>query len=83
MFGCKHKHVSFPFGSSGLVWRRCLDCGARRMYDWERMRSVGPWHYERVDDRQQPVRLAEPSRTRLNGIERHELREMGVDPEDL
>jgi len=49
LFGCSHRHTSFPFTRrAGAVGRRCepgketyvvcLDCGKRFAYDWAAMR---------------------------------------------
>jgi hypothetical protein len=45
MFGCSHKHTSFPM--SRRVKEKiqpcyivCLDCGEEFLYDWERMEVI-------------------------------------------
>ena len=53
MFGCKHKHCSFPITVRGKLRRIkaasvtgtyvvCLDCGMEFPYDWKEMRIVWP-----------------------------------------
>ena len=37
LFGCRHKHLTFPLTVKKRTWRTCLDCGAEVIYDWERM----------------------------------------------
>jgi hypothetical protein len=57
LFGCGHKHYSFPI-TVKKGWRSaaasvtgtyvvCLDCGKEFPYDWKQMRIVKP-HGERV-----------------------------------
>ena len=44
LFGCHHRHLSFPISSRGPVWHPphvvCLDCGRSFVYDWDEMRIV-------------------------------------------
>ena len=51
VFGCSHKHCSFPITVRGRLRRSaaaavtgtyvvCLDCGQEFPYDWKRMKMV-------------------------------------------
>jgi RNase P subunit RPR2 len=51
LFGCWHRHCSFPLTVRGQLRRRaaasvtgtyvvCLDCGQEFPYDWNRMKRV-------------------------------------------
>ena len=53
LFGCWHKHLSFPISSKRGQRRPaaaqqtgtyvvCLDCGKEFAYDWQQMRIVAP-----------------------------------------
>jgi hypothetical protein len=53
VFGCSHKHCSFPRTVRGKLRRSgaasvtgtyvvCLDCGQEFPYDWEEMKMVHP-----------------------------------------
>lgn len=46
MFGCWHQRMSLPFTRGGETYRTCVDCGARRRYDLERWRMIGPFYRE-------------------------------------
>lgn len=52
LFGCWHRHLSFPRSDKALrrkshaadqtgMYVVCLDCGEEFAYDWERMRVLG------------------------------------------
>jgi hypothetical protein len=52
VFGCSHKHCSFPITVKGKLRRSeaasvtgtyvvCLDCGKEFPYDWKEMKFVG------------------------------------------
>jgi hypothetical protein len=53
LFGCWHRHLSFPrsvsrgerrfpAASETGTYVVCLDCGKEFAYDWEEMRLLGP-----------------------------------------
>lgn len=44
VFGCWHRRMSLPFTRGGETYRTCVDCGARRRYDLEQWRMVGPFY---------------------------------------
>lgn len=45
MFGCWHKELSRPFTSVRESYRVCLDCGARKHFDTETLKTFGPFYY--------------------------------------
>jgi hypothetical protein len=45
VFGCWHKHLSRPFTSVKESYRVCLDCGARKHFDTETLKTFGSFHY--------------------------------------
>lgn len=44
VFGCWHRHMSLPFTRRGETYRTCVDCGARRRYDLEQWKMIGPFY---------------------------------------
>lgn len=45
MFGCWHKELSRPFTNVRESYRVCLDCGARKHFDTETLKTFGPFYY--------------------------------------
>jgi hypothetical protein len=45
MFGCWHKQLSRPFTSVKESYRVCLDCGARKQFDTQTLKTFGPFYY--------------------------------------
>ena len=45
IFGCWHKQLSRPFTSSNGSYRACLNCGARKHFDTQSLRTSGPFYY--------------------------------------
>lgn len=45
MLGCWHKRLSRPFSNRDASYRTCLDCGARRKFDAENLKTFGPFYY--------------------------------------
>jgi len=45
LFGCWHKELSRPFTIGQDSYRACLDCGARKQFDTENLRTFGAFHY--------------------------------------
>ncbi len=45
VFGCRHKSLTRPFTEMRVSYRACLDCGARKKFDTEDFRTVGPFYY--------------------------------------
>jgi len=66
LFGCGHKHYTWPMGRRPTV--QCLDCGRRIRYDWDRMRLT-----EALDD--QPMGIYE-RRPETTGVLLPKLRDL-------
>lgn len=45
IFGCWHKKLSRPFTNKKASYRACLDCGARKRFSPETLKTFGPFHY--------------------------------------
>ncbi|HEY0658014.1 MAG TPA: hypothetical protein VGD05_06055 [Pyrinomonadaceae bacterium] len=45
LFGCWHKQLSRPFTNNQSSYRTCLNCGARKRFDTQNMKTVGPFYY--------------------------------------
>lgn len=45
IFGCWHKELSRPFTAKRSSYRACLDCGARKRFDSDSLRTIGPFYY--------------------------------------
>lgn len=45
VFGCWHSELSRPFTSSAGSYRVCMDCGARRQFDTETLKTHGAFYY--------------------------------------
>ena len=45
IFGCWHKRLTRPFTNRNASYRACLDCGARRRFNPETLKTFGPFHY--------------------------------------
>ena len=45
VFGCWHKRLTRPFTEKHDSYRACIDCGARKKFDTEDFRTVGPFYY--------------------------------------
>jgi hypothetical protein len=45
LFGCWHKQLSRPFTSKNSSYRTCLHCGARKRFDTNTLKTVGPFYY--------------------------------------
>ncbi len=45
IFGCWHKTLTRPFTNRNASYRACLDCGARRHFSPETLKTFGPFHY--------------------------------------
>ena len=45
LFGCWHKKLSRPFTNKKGSYRACLDCGARKRFSTETLRTFGPFYY--------------------------------------
>jgi len=45
LFGCWHKSLSRPFTIGNDSYRACLDCGARKHFDPQTLKTFGSFHY--------------------------------------
>lgn len=45
LFGCWHKQLSRPFTIGRASYCACLNCGARKRFDTETLRTFGAFHY--------------------------------------
>lgn len=45
LFGCYHKNLSRPFSESGVSYRSCLACGARKRFDSKSLRTFRSYYY--------------------------------------
>lgn len=45
LFGCWHKQLSRPFTNRNASYRACLNCGARKRFDTETLKTTGPFYY--------------------------------------
>lgn len=45
IFGCWHKRISRPFTTKESSYRTCLDCGARRKFNPENLKTSGPFYF--------------------------------------
>ncbi len=48
LFGCWHKNISRPFSQGKIAYRNCLDCGARRQFNPETLKTYGHFHFPPV-----------------------------------
>ena len=48
IFGCRHKRLSRPFSDKNSSYCACLECGARKHFDAETLRSSGSFYYPPV-----------------------------------
>ena len=48
LFGCWHKKLSRPFTNKNSSYRGCLDCGARKRFDTETLKTFGSFYYPPV-----------------------------------
>ena len=45
LFGCWHKRLTRPITDKNISYRACLECGARKRFDPEVFRTLGPFYY--------------------------------------
>ena len=45
IFGCWHKDLSRPFTDRKSSYRACLECGARKHFDAENLKTFGSFYY--------------------------------------
>ena len=45
LFGCLHKNLSRPFSKGKVGYRSCLECGARRRFDADSLKTYRTYYY--------------------------------------
>jgi len=45
MFGCFHRNLSRPFSSGEVSYRSCLECGARKRFDTDSLKTFRNFYY--------------------------------------
>ena len=45
IFGCYHRNLSRPFNSGEVSYRSCLECGARKRFDTDSLRTFRSFYY--------------------------------------
>ncbi len=45
LFGCWHQEISRPFTIGKNSYRACLNCGARKHFDPQTLKTFGSFHY--------------------------------------
>jgi len=45
IFGCWHRRLSRPITTDNETYQTCLECGARRRFDYGTFRSFGRFYY--------------------------------------
>ena len=55
LFGCWHKNISRPFSQGKIAYRNCLDCGARRQFNPETLKTFGQFHFPPVIKEEQEL----------------------------
>jgi len=45
LFGCYHKNLSRPFNKGDISYRSCLECGARKRFDSDSLRTFRSYYY--------------------------------------
>ena len=48
LFGCRHKDVSRPFANGKAIYRSCLQCGARRQFNYHTFETYGNFYFPPV-----------------------------------
>jgi hypothetical protein len=45
VFGCQHRRLGRPFTTNRESYRSCLQCGARKHFDSENLKTFGSFYY--------------------------------------
>jgi hypothetical protein len=48
LFGCWHNNISRPFTQGKTAYRSCLDCGARKPFNPETLKTYGDFYFPPV-----------------------------------
>lgn len=44
LFGCGHRNLSRPFSHKRTTYRTCLQCGARKQFDTQTLKTLGKFY---------------------------------------
>jgi hypothetical protein len=44
LFGCGHRNLSRPFSHKRTAYRACLQCGARKQFDTQTLKTFGGFY---------------------------------------
>jgi hypothetical protein len=44
LFGCGHQNLSRPFSHKRTAYRTCLQCGARKQFDMQTLKTYGGFY---------------------------------------
>ena len=44
LFGCGHRNLSRPFSHKRTAYRSCLQCGARKQFDIQTLKTFGAFY---------------------------------------
>jgi hypothetical protein len=44
LFGCGHRNLSRPFSHKSAAYRACLQCGARKQFDTQTLKTFGGFY---------------------------------------
>jgi hypothetical protein len=50
-FGCWHENLSRPFGQGTIAYRVCLNCGARKQFNLDTLKTHGPFYFPPAAER--------------------------------
>lgn len=45
LFGCAHRNLSRPFTKKEIGYRSCLECGARKRFDTDSLKTFRSYYY--------------------------------------
>ena len=48
LFGCWHNNISRPFVNGKIAYRSCLQCGARKQFNPETLKTDGKFYFPPV-----------------------------------
>jgi hypothetical protein len=48
LFGCRHEDISRPFANGTAIYRSCLQCGARRQFNFNTFETYGNFYFPPV-----------------------------------
>ena len=54
LFGCRHRNMSPPFTSGEEMYRSCMRCGARRLFNVEWGKMTGAYYYASLSSLYEP-----------------------------